>query len=1231
MLVVSACTSVLQISTTCTEGKGQQSMGNPHTPTDFEAIAERALVTARKWADDSNEYPIDPAAKLLADVLDDEDGLDYTVSFVDGVVRPEDRNVAAAHLSQIGAKNPAFLPWYLRVPALIGGTAGRFVPELSVPAARKVFARLVGDLVVDVTDDKLGPAIQRLRAEGSRLNMNLLGEAVLGDKEAAKRLRETRRLLERDDVDYVSLKVSAVTGPHNPWGYDQVVDHAVEQLLPLYQYAASAATPKFINLDMEEYHDLHLTIDVFKRILDRDELIGLEAGIVLQTYLPDTLDCMKDLQDWAAARRARGGAPIKVRVVKGANLAMERVDALMHGWEMTTWESKQATDANYLRILNWAMTPERIANIRLGVAGHNLFTVAAAWELAGERGVRDGVEFEMLSGMATQQASAVRADVGNLLLYVPVVHPEEYDVAISYLVRRLEENSADENFMASIFDIGTSVQAFDKEKARFLAAVKQMQSEGDRRCGSNRVQNRLEESAEDLARTVRTPSGDWTFTNTPDSDPALPANLEWARGIAQRIPTSTLGIDTADEAQIDDAEELDATLAKIRRGAGKWAKKSAAERAEIIHRAGVEIARRRGDLIEVAGAELGKSLEQADVEVSEATDFAHYYAEQALVLEQIPGVTFEPVAMTLVTPPWNFPLAIPAGGVLAALAAGSAVVFKPASVARRCGALIAECLWEAGVPRDVLGLVNVGERELGQQLVTDPRVERVVLTGAAETAQLFRSWDPTMNIMAETSGKNSIIITPSADLDLAVKDVVQSAFGHAGQKCSACSYVILVGSTGFSRRVHDQLLDAVRSLHIAWADDLSAQMGPLSLEPGEKLMRGLTTLEPGQKWEIKPRRLDDTNRLWSPGVRSGVEVGSEYHLTEYFGPILGVMRVDTLDEAIAAQNMTEYGLTAGLHSLDPDEINYWLNNVEAGNVYVNRGITGAIVRRQPFGGWKRSVVGEGAKAGGPNYLFGFGTFTPVEPNLDAKRGESDYPPVVERDAHVTKQPLRDIIAVGKRLLSDSDYEKLVIAVESDQHAVNTEFDVCHDPSRIPVERNVLRYIPTPVTLRFGEEATTWDVLRGISAGLAVGDIEQEEDGGSRIADIDPAWCIRHFAGGGVTDMEMLVSTPQFLPSEITSLLARYGVETVVESADDFRTRMAQSLASYDERVRIVGESGDELRRAVEGSIDVAVWDAPFTTAGRIEILPFVHEQAIAMTNHRFGNRTPLSDQVLLDD
>jgi len=285
----------------------------------------------------------------------------------------------------------------------------------------------------------------------------------------SQRLAEVSRLVAREDVDYVSVKVSAVTGPHNPWGFDEVVAHGVDVLSPLYRLARDHGT--FLNLDMEDYKDLDLTIAVFTAILDQEDLTDYEAGIVLQAYLPDSLAAMERLQEWATARVDSGGSRIKVRVVKGANLSMERVDAQIHGWELTTWPTKQATDTNYKRILSWAMTPERTRAIRLGVAGQNLFDIAFAYELRAARGVADDVEFEMLAGMATGLQEVVRHDTGHLLLYVPVVDPDEFDVAISYLVRRLEENAAPDNFMSGVFDLASDATVFAREEGRFLAAL----------------------------------------------------------------------------------------------------------------------------------------------------------------------------------------------------------------------------------------------------------------------------------------------------------------------------------------------------------------------------------------------------------------------------------------------------------------------------------------------------------------------------------------------------------------------------------------------------------------------------------------------------------------------------------------------------------------------------------------------------------------------------------------
>lgn len=1189
----------------------QEDLDRPGATTDMETAIDNAVITAGRWAERSKAYSETPTAKLLADVLKHPDGLVFTVEFVDGVIRPEDEKVAAGNLAKLMKNPPSFLPAWLRIPASVGGTVSKKLPGLVVAAARRVFAGLVGDLVLDVGDRKLASAIERLRSSGARLNINLLGEAVLGNAEADRRLQDTFELLKRSDVDYVSLKVSAVVGPHSEWSHAEVVQTAVERLLPLYQYAASSPDAKFINLDMEEYRDLDLTLDVFKTLMDFPGLIGLDMGIVIQAYLPDALGAMEKLQSWAKARRSKGGAPIKVRLVKGATLAMERVQSELHGWPVATWDSKQSTDANYLRLLDWALTPERTANVRIGVAGHNLFSLATAWELAGLRGVRESIDIEMLSGMAVPQAKAVTEEVGPLLYYVPVVRPSEFDVAIAYLVRRLEENSDSANFMASIFDFAVSEDAFLKEKQRFLNAAEEMRQTGTSVCTPKRRQNRLTEGRDDFEDTQKDSQGRWRFSNTPDTDPSLEGNRKWATAISENIITSTAGEETAAAHRLSSEEQVDQVLSKAQRASEEWRKKSAAERAEILHNVGFELARRRADLLEVAASELGKTLDQSDPEVSEAIDFAHYYGQCARELETIPGATFKPAEVTLVTPPWNFPLAIPMGGIAAALAAGSTVVFKPASAAQRCGALLAECLWAAGVDPDVMQLVVPDDSSLGKALVEDPRVGNIVLTGSSETAQKFLQWRPDVNLLAETSGKNAIIVTPSADLDLAVKDVVYSAFGHAGQKCSAASLVILVGSVGTSQRFHRQLIDATQSLTVDWPLNPMAEVGPLSVPPGDKLMRGLTTLEPGQKWALAPRRLDATNRLWSPGVRSGVVPGSEFHTVEYFGPLLGVMRAETLEEAIEIQNGTEFGLTAGLHSLDTEEIQLWLDHIHAGNVYVNRTITGAIVRRQPFGGWKLSAVGSGAKAGGPNYLLGFGD---IEQSTQVNNNDIANVPI-------TKPQLRELGQLAQQLLGTEDASRVLTALRYTQKACDEHFDRLNDPSGLRCERNVLRYVPTAATIRASEQASLCDVMLTVAYALAVGEFVQGEGSDYK----------RRLAPGqstvdGRLSPHVVLSSARSIPSAFTQWANRY--ECVCIEEDDEAFVRGLSHQDNDARIRLVGAQRQGLDREVTSSINLAVWDGPVTTAARVEILPFVHEQAVSITMHRFGTPSAATQGVM---
>ena len=270
-------------------------------------LSAHAVALAQRWITESAEVDVDPAAERLAGVLKDPNGLPFTIGFVDGVMRPESLVAAASNLSRVAPLVPDFLPWYLRAAVRVGGAVAPVLPSPVVPIARRVLREMVGHLVVDARPDKLGPAIAAIRDSGAKLNLNLLGEAVLGEDEALRRLEGIHALIRRPDVDYVSVKVSAIASHISMWAFDDVVDKVVERLMPLYLTAASTGTaaggPTFINLDMEEYRDLDLTIAVFTRILEDPRLQRLEAGIVLQAYLPDALPALQELTGWASVAR----------------------------------------------------------------------------------------------------------------------------------------------------------------------------------------------------------------------------------------------------------------------------------------------------------------------------------------------------------------------------------------------------------------------------------------------------------------------------------------------------------------------------------------------------------------------------------------------------------------------------------------------------------------------------------------------------------------------------------------------------------------------------------------------------------------------------------------------------------------------------------------------------------------------------------------------------------------
>ena len=883
-------------------------------------------------------------SRRLGRLIGDPAARELTFALTDRVMRVEDSVRSMRELRRItSAPIPAALGPIDRAGLRLATVASRAAPHL---VARLVRARIAIEsrgVILSASDRRFSRHVARRSAEGTAVNVNVLGEAILGDDEAEARFESVARFVRRADVDYVSVKISALCANLDVLAYEFSVTRIADQLRRLYRLAAHADPPTFVNLDMEEYRDLHLTADAFRRVLDEDEFLPLRAGIALQAYIPDSHDVFDELASWAAQRHTRGGAAIKVRLVKGANLAMEEVEAELAGWPAAPYPSKADVDASYKRLLDAMLSAG--PGVRLGVASHNLFDVAWALRQRGRWGGAGRTDIEMLEGMAPAQARAVRHAAGGLVLYAPVVEAADFSAAIAYLSRRLDENAGPQNFLRALFSITPGSPSWDAERRRFEIAV-----------ASRTVVSTRPRRTQDRAGEHRRFEPDAPFANEPDTDFTLASNRSWiahhlgrARPAPPPVPIETI-------------MGIDAVVAR----AAAWTTTTTAERRRILTRCAEVMAADRGRTIAVMARETGKTVREGDPEVSEGIDFARWAAAATFELDRLP--THEPIGVVLVAGPWNFPYAIPANGVVAALAAGNSVILKPAPEATATATELVRQLHAGGVPDDALQLAICPENEVGRRLITHDAIGTVLLTGAYETARMFLDWKPSLRLIAETSGKNAIVVTALADRDLAIHDVVRSAFGHAGQKCSAASLAILEAPLYDNDVFLQRLADAVRSLRVGPATDLSTVMGPLIRAPGDKLRRALTRLDPGERWLVEPRPPDD-DVTWTPGVKMGVAEGSWFHVTECFGPVLGIMRARDLDHAIRLQNATPYGLTGGIHSLSPAEIDTWLDRVEVGNTYVNRHITGAIVRRQPFGGWKRSSVGPGAKTGGPNDLI----------------------------------------------------------------------------------------------------------------------------------------------------------------------------------------------------------------------------------------------------------------------
>ena len=1184
-------------------------------------IVENAIALAEKWQMRATELVSDfdrkfhvKMNKMLSNPMDKV----LLIELMDQCFRSDNNKRVADQIEFLFQKygiadfftsGETFLIWMFN-------NIGKYMADISIPAFVWYVREDTKTVVLKGEDAPFNKHLEKRHAEGTRINVNLIGEVVLGEEEAEERIEKYLKALENPNIDYISIKISTIFSQINSLSYEETIAELVERLSRIYRQAMKYSITnakgeqenKFINLDMEEYRDLAITYEAFTRTLSLDEFKNFYGGIVLQAYLPDSHLWQQKLTAWAKERVEAGGSPIKMRLVKGANMEMEETESALRHWPVCPYRKKIDTDSNYKRMARYALLPENAPYVHLGAASHNLFELAYAHEMAKANGVLEYFSFEMLEGMSESARLAIKEISGEVILYGPTAKKEQFTNAIAYLVRRLDENTGIENFIRYSFGLKVGTPEWNDQKEKFLAAI---EHEPHSFVGSHRTQNRLEENWDDYK------GGSYYTMNyhgEADTDFILPPNKEWAKGIRDKwkktkesvlvtVPVVIGGeeligeravVEVADKSQLKEkitcgrfvqanAEDLAKAVAVAKADPDGWRALSHAQRHEALCKVANVVRKRRDDLIGVAAAEVGKVFTETDVEVSEAIDFLEYYSYAVRTFER-ENLEFSGKGVGVVVPPWNFPIAIPLGGVAATLAAGNTVIIKPASVAALCAYEMCRCFWEAGISKNVLQFVPCPGALAGEHLISNKHVDFVILTGGEDTAYKMLESRPDLYLTAETGGKDATIVTAMSDRDQAIKNVVQSAFGNSGQKCSATSLLVLEEEVYNDKAFRRGLVDTARSMNVGSIWDFKNRIGTLANPISGALKKAIESLEPGEEWALAPSFADENEYMLRPAIKWGVKPGNFCHMNELFGPVLSVICAKDLKHAIEIVNMTGYGLTSGIESLDAREVEYWRENLKAGNLYINRGTTGAIVLRQPFGGMGKSAIGAGRKAGVHNYITQFMDFKEV----------SD-PKVLKEHTHPLVSVVRNWKTnadKGIHAQFDGEFTKLSTALQSYLENFENEFNVEHDYFKIRGEDNIFRYLPVgKVVVRVLDGDTLFNVMSRILAAK-------------------------------VSGVSLHVSIASRLESDVISFLYE-NKERLFGANDTMNREEDQEFVKMFGHVDRVFYSA--VNKVPEAVFVEAAKNATFIVRqqpmmdGRLELLNYFQEQSISHSYHRYGN------------
>ena len=833
-------------------------------------------------------------------------------------------------------------------------------------------------------------------------------------------------------------------------------------------------------------------------------------------------------------------------------------------------------------MIAFGLQKENAAFAHITIATHNIFDLAYSLILTKENNVENYTSFQTVKGQSDHLVQILQALLKDHFRLASVfIEEKDFLFVLPYVIRRLEESTGAENFLQYALDIYPGTDAFDNFQTAFLQSFEEIENLSK---DSRRFQNR---ETLPISNTIYV-----LFDNETDTDFSLPINQQWKNQILKQwqhyepclIPLCIGGefIDKGEEKNkinpsnpylslykyiLASPEHIEKTLDTAKKNEERWKLFSVEEKKEIFAKVARLLREKRADFIGALMLDTAKILSEADTEVSQAIDMMEYYQLRINKLLKINDVIIKPKGTIGIFSSRSFPLSVPTGGIIAALLTGNCVIFRPAADAVFSGWLLSSILWQAGVPKEILQFINCDEEK---PLLQDPRLSALVLTGKSTTVEKFLKINPLLDLNSSSEGKNMYIISAFADRKRAIKNLLASAFSYSGQRYSSTSIAILEKEVFEDIQFLKALKEAAANLKVGSIWQETTQIGPLIHKPDHDLLKALTTLDEGEEWLLKPRQDPHNPNLFSPGIKLNIKINSFFFKNFLPGPVLGLMKADSFEHALAIANATKYGLSTVLDSLNETEIFLWQGAVEAGNYYCNRNSLGTIIRRQPFGGHKRSSYGLEFKAGGPNYLLAF--LVPQQGFLPKE-----------------KRPVSEKVNNLASLLETVDLsaEELGIWYASIANYAYWwhRMKLPRDPSKIVGEDNFFGYIPRRhLTLRIYKKDSPLDVLRIAAAALTC-----------------------------KINLEISFDSSLFEKTNWQHLAEHF--KTIDENEEAFFNRIQENKVK---RIRLASKASPSLKKISALNFCYAD-DFPVLANGRWELLHYFKEVSISEDYHRFGN------------